>query len=178
MRGRAFELAWLVVLLTLLAACGGSGDSGSTGEANEGEGTPFEGIGEAATGVELLEAGAVTVTADPGQGWVEVEGQRLEFSAASGDPYECLITDENLSIIYRTVEGAELRLSGLLLPEGWNLSLTILAPDLDDYRVSLRSGTFGVDGDSLSYEGTVEKVENGVTVAQEEVRMAANCASA
>lgn len=178
MRGRALELAGLVVLFTLLAACGGSGDNGSTGEANEGEGTPFEGIGQAATGVELLEAGALTVTAGPGQGWVEVEGQRLEFEAANSDPYECLITDENLSIIYQSGEGAELRLSGLLLPEGWNLSLTILAPDLDDYRVSLRSGTFGVGGDALSYEGTVERIESGVTVAQEDVRMAANCESA
>lgn len=181
MRLRMRYTAFLGALF-LVASCGGGSGGGDPGVGTgDGEGTPFEGVGEAASGVELLQAGSVTSTADPGQAWVEVEGQRIEFNAADATQSECLINEEQLSVLYQTEEGAEVRLNGLLLPDGWNLSLTVIPPGQDNisYQGSLRSGRLGIEGTALSYEGSVDRLENGdvATATPQEVGLAANCES-
>lgn len=165
-------------LVVLLAACGGDGGSAESGsaEVDDGEGTPFEGVGEAATNVQLLEAGSLTVTADSGYTWVEVDGRRLEFNDSDSEVLDCIINDEQLSVIYRNDDSSEVRLSGLLLPDGWNLSLSVNA---DGERVlnsaALRGGTFGMEGAAVSYEGSVDVLEAGEVVAQVDTVLAANC---
>lgn len=162
----------------VIAACGGGAEQGDSAASDDGEGTPFEGIGEAASGTELLQAGPVTASADPGQAWVEVEGDRIQFNTADSTFSECLINEEQLSVIYQ-ISDSELRLNGLLLPDGWNLSLTLLPPGQNgiSYGGSLRSGNLGVEGSSLSYEGSVDRVENQdiSNAASVDATLAANC---
>lgn len=174
-RSRKLRNALIVVLALALFACGGAGDS-TSGGSDTGEGTPFEGIGEAAEGVELLDAGPVTATADPGHTWVEVDGQRLEFNDADSEVLDCVINDEQLSVIYRNEDGSEVRLSGLLLPDGWNLSLTVYEDGNDVLNgASLRGGNFGIEDKALSYEGSVDVLEAGQVTAQVNTVLAANC---
>ena len=176
---RKLPLATLISLVVVLAACGGgAGDDSSASGANDGEGTPFEGIGEAASGTDLLQAGPVTATADPGQAWVEVEGQRMQFSSADSTFSECIINEQQLSVLYQ-VPGAELRLNGLLLPDGWNLSLNLIPPGQDGvtYGGSLRSGSLGIDGETLSFEGPVDRIEGQdvANASKVDATLAAHC---
>lgn len=176
--GRKRRLATILSLVMLIAACGGGGGSedGASGGSDDGEGTPFEGIGDAAASVELLDAGPLTVNADPGHTWVDVDGERLEFNNTDSELLDCIINDEQLSVIYKNEDGSEVRLSGLLLPDGWNLSLTVTAgQDNVMNGASLRGGTFGIEDVSLSYEGSVDIVEFGEVVSQVDVVLAANC---
>ena len=175
------QIAMTLSLALLIAACGGGGgseNSAAAGGSDDGEGTPFEGIGDAADNVELLDAGPLTVNADPGHTWVEADGERTEFSNTDSEQLDCIVNDEQLSVIYRNEDGSEVRLNGLLLPGGWNLSLTITAgQDSVMNGASLRGGTFGMEDVSVSYEGLVDIVEFGEVVSQVDVVLAANCNS-
>jgi len=174
---RKHRWAAVLSLAMLLAACGGGGlDDAGSGNNDDGEGTPFEGIGDAANSVQLLEAGPLTETADSGDVWVEVDGQRLEFTNTDSEVLDCIVNDEQMSIIYRSDDGSEVRLSGLLLPDGWNVQLTVnSAGEQLMNGAALRSGTLGVEGASLSYDGTADVMEGGEVVSQPGVVLAANC---
>lgn len=174
---RKNRLAAALSLAMLLAACGGGGALGDAvpGNDEDGEGTPFEGIGDAANSVQLLQAGPLTETADSGDVWVEVDGQRLEFTDTDSEVLDCIVNDEQLSIIYRG-DGSEVRLSGLLLPDGWNLQLTVDSGDEQLLNgAALRSGTLGLDDASLSYGGPADVMEGGEIASQPDVTFAANC---
>ncbi len=175
MKRKTYRLTLLVGLALLIVACGG--DSGE-GNADDGEGTPFDGIGDAANNTSLLQSGPLTLDADPGHAWVEVDGQLFEFNSTDSEVLDCIVTDENFSVIFRSDEGAELRLSGLMLPDGWNPSLSVNASGERLLNSSpLRDGTLGLEGESLSYEGLADVLEQGAVASQREVLLAANCSS-
>ena len=171
----AHRLVVLLAMTLLIAACGGaSGD----GNSNDGEETPFEGVGDAANNVTLLQSGPLTLTADPGHAWVEVDGQRFEFSTTDSEVLDCIVNDEQFSVIFRDDQGTELRLSGLLLPDGWNPQLSVNASGERLLNGSpIREGKLGLEGESLSYEGSADVLEAGAVASQKEVSLAANCSS-
>ncbi len=181
-RKRLLLFAVLSALTLVVSACGGgSGDEPGLGEV-------FDGIGDAAGendndgggGIPGAgEAGAVTVTADPSVARVEVDGQTIEFTVPGSVHHSCYIDEDRVSINYQQTESGDLLIQGQNLGDGWLLNLTVVPLDSNiQYGASLPgNGNLGIDGEALSYEGPVDKVEDRdiANASQVDVELAVNC---
>jgi hypothetical protein len=177
--------ATVVALLT--AACGGGvGDVGDLG------GEVFEGIGEASGDVEsgdqgsggATEIGPVTQTADPSTGWVEVDGQRHEFSAFGSIHYTCEVMEDRITINFQeTTAGSSFGLQGAMVDGQWNASLTFVPGEQEAVQygasIGFDPGVFGIGGNEISFEGTMSRVEDRDIVNAQDVQgaFAVNCAA-
>lgn len=180
---------WAIVAVALaLAACGGGAEEvGDLGE------DVFGDVGQAADDFESgdqgssgrTEVGPVTQTADPGTGWVEVDGQRFDFAAFGSIHHNCEVADDRITINFQqTTSGNDFLLQGAALDGQWNANITF-APMSDDTAVSYGAtvgydaGTLGIGDDAISYEGTLSRVEDyDIANAQDvEGKLAINCAA-
>jgi hypothetical protein len=177
----------VVAIGLMIGACGGGGDeAGDLGD------DVFGDVGESSGDVEpgdqdsggATEIGPVTQTADPGTGWVEVDGERYEFEAFGATHYRCELLDDRITVNFQqTTSGHDLTLQGSLLNGQWNASLTFVPAGETQVNygatIGFDPGRFGIDEEAVSYEGTVARVEDfDVQNAQEmQAVIAINCAS-
>ena len=177
---------WVAVaaLAVVIAACGsGDGDVSDLGD------DVFGGVGEVSGDVDTedegaAEVGPVTQTADPASGWVEVEGERHEFSAFGAINFVCDLTEDRISINFQqTTSGSNFTLQGGIVNGQWNANLTFVPGEDEQIQygasVGFDPGTLGLGDGELSYEGTLSRVEDfDVQNAQDvEGALAVNCAS-
>lgn len=162
----------------VVGACGGALDVTLDGE--DVFGTPPPTTEDGNFDIGAGEAGPVTVTADPAQTWVEVDGEGIVYNAINSIHYECLISDDRVSINYQTGGGHDLLIQGGVLDGGWLLNLTFTHGNEENvaYGATLPGdGSLGIAGDQLSYEGPVDRVENRdiLNPTPVEVSIAVNC---
>lgn len=183
MKKTIWILATVVALMT--AACGGgAGDVGDLGA------EVFEGIGEASGDVEsgdqggATEIGPVTQTADPSTGWVEVDGQRHEFSAFGSIHYTCEVMEDRIAINFQeTTVGSSFGLVGSVVEGKWNATGNFVPGEENavQYGVSIgfEPGVFGIGDNEISFEGTLSRVEDRDIVNAQDVQgaFAINCAA-
>lgn len=180
---RTSRLMAVAIALTIGACGGGDGDTGGLGE------DVFGDVGEASGDVEsddqgATEVGPVTQTADPSTGWVEVDGERYEFAAFGSTNYRCELAEDRITINFQqTVSGHDFTLQGGVLDGQWNANLTFV-PSGDSQvnygaTIGFDPGNFGIDGEAISYEGTLSRVEDfDVANAQEtQGAIAVNCSA-
>lgn len=170
----------------MVVSCGGGdgdqglGDEGSPSVTADAGGN--QGGGDADTAASG-QAGPPTHTADPGQAWAEVDGQRLEYMAADSQHYSCEVMSDRITINYQTADGHDLNLQASILDGNWVGNLTF-KPGGGEVEVSYGAtlgfdpGTLGIGDEAVSYEGTVSRVEDfDVVNAQEtQATIAVNCA--
>lgn len=189
--------AAIAVVVAAAAACGGGDDDASAGDGDQSGAVSdvdeppagAAGGGDADTGGGA--AGAVGVvlgdppsTADPGQVWVEVGGERLEYTTGDALAVECSITPERVTVNLQTADGRSFLLQGADDGGSWFLNLTF-SPGGGDEQVSYGSesasgrGTYTIGDGALSYDGTVIRVVDFDVANGEELdaRLAVNCAS-
>lgn len=128
------------------------------------------------------EAGPVTLDAEPAQAWVEVEGQRIEYGISDIQHYSCNVGDDQITINFQTADGQNLLIQGGDLGQGWILNLTFTSRDVNNvsYGGTLPGdGSLGLGDDALSFEGTVQRVEDFdlANATDVDVRLAVNCVS-
>lgn len=173
-------------LALIVIACGGGDDAGISDPGAE----VFEGVGEASGDVGSTEPGAsgsvdvgpVTQTADPSAGWVEVDGQRYEFAAVGSVNYRCEVLEDSITVNFQqTTSGHDLTLQGRVLDGAWNASITF-APEGStqvSYGASIGfdPGTLGLGSGELSYEGSMNRIEDydAANVEQVDATLAVNC---
>lgn len=170
------------VLVAIVASCGGGDDDAS----------PF-GLGD---GDEIADAGAAgenggsavilgdpVLSAAPGQVWVEVGGERLEYTTNGSLYVECTITSEQVVVNLQTADGQDFLLQGSDQAGDWFVNMTFSTAGGESNRYSSESasasGTYTIGDGALSYEGTVvEVVGFDVENAEDlDARLAVNCAS-
>lgn len=172
-------VAVLGAIAVLVGACG-SGDSGDLGEDVFGgigasnDSTPADdpssgddqssGAGQGASGTAV--AGPLTQTADPGSGWVEVDGQRFDFTPFGSVYHSCEVLSDRITINFQqTTSGNDLTFQGALGDGGWIGSFTF-SPTLSGTPVAYGAslgfdpGTLGIGDQALSYDGTLNRVED------------------
>lgn len=177
--GRILKKLFVVLALvaTVLTACGGGLDAVIDGE--DVFGTPPPTHEDGSFDVGEGEAGALTVTADPSQAWVEADGQRFVYDA-TGDTvhYACEISDEQIRINFQ-FNGPSLLIQGGRVNGGWLLNLTFTVKEENiQYGASLPgNGVLGLDDGQLSYEGLIDRVEDRDILNPTEVdaKLAVNC---
>ncbi|MDH3249441.1 MAG: hypothetical protein OEQ47_10790, partial [Acidimicrobiia bacterium] len=174
-------------LAMIVIACGGGDDTGIDDLGGE----VFEGVGQASgdvgsTGAEpssSADVGPVTHTADPSTGWVEVDGQRYEFAAVGSVNYRCEVLEDSITINFQqTASGHDLTLQGRVLDGAWNASITF-APEGSTQiaygaSVGFDPGTLGLGNGELSYEGSMNRIEDydAANLEQVQATLAVNCA--
>ncbi len=178
MRRRLFLLFAVSVVL---AACGGS--DGGLGGVIDGEdvfGTPPPTNEDGSFDIGAGEAGPVTVTAEPSQAWVEVDGQRFVYDAL-GDTvhYACEIFEDQIRLNFQ-FNGPSFLIQGGKLDGGWLLNMTFTVDENNvQYGATLPGeGSLGLDGQQLSYEGPIDKVVDRDILNPEVMdgKLAVNCA--
>lgn len=169
-----------------IGACGGGGDdSGDLGE------DVFGGVGESSDDAEpedqgsggATEIGPVTQTADPSSGWVEVDGERYEFSAFGSTHYSCELLEDRITVNFQqTTAGHDLTLQGSVLNGQWTANLTFVPEGETQVNygatIGFDPGRFGIGEEAVSYEGTVARVEDFDVQNTQEMQavIAVNCA--
>ena len=128
------------------------------------------------------QVGAVTLTADPGQTWVEVEGERVEYLASGSGNYECQVGDDQVTINYQTGGAQDLLIQGGKVEGNWFLNLTFTREGADNVRYSATlpgSGSLGLGDRALSFEGPAQRIEDFdvANATDTDVSLAVNCAS-
>ena len=155
----------LFVGALLVAACGGALDGALEG-AVDGEdvfGTPPPTNEDGSFDTGAGEAGPVTVTTDPSQALVSIDGKQVVYSAIGTIHYECLISEDRVSINYQSDQGQDLLIQGGIIDGGWLLNVTFTVEDEGNvaYGATLPGGgSLGLGDNQLSYEGTIDKVED------------------
>jgi hypothetical protein len=187
--GTAHGTGWRTVAVlgavsVLVGACGG-GDSGDLGEdvfggigasnddsapANDPNSGDDQSSGDESSsdagqgGSGEAVAGPLTQTADPGAGWVEVDGQRFDFTPFGSVHHSCEVLSDRITINFQqTTTGNDLTFQGALGDGGWIGSFTF-SPTLSAtpvaYGAGLDLGTLGIGDQALSYDGTLNRVED------------------
>jgi hypothetical protein len=183
-----------VFLVIVLAGCGGgdddllgdgaglstdsiSGDdSGGTIASQSGE----ESADDAAD--DAVGLTAPTLSANPGEAWADVDGERLVYAANGSLYYTCDIGTEQILINFQTADGHDLSIQATSQGDGW-LGLLSFKPGGAgnvQYGADLAaSGTLVVSENEISYVGTVNRVEDfDVTNAKDvDAGIAVNCTS-
>lgn len=132
------------------------------------------------TGVSAGGVGPVTATADPGQAWVEVDGERIVYEASGSQHYSCDVQRDGFTIHYKIIEGHNLSFSASNEGDGWSGRVFFTSDGPGNVRYSAvlpRDGSLGLDEGAVSYEGTVERREDVDPSAATDLdaRLAVNC---
>lgn len=178
-----------VLALVALAGCGGGGGDDASDEAT---GTPIESVsaatssqGDGGSDVPANDASATpTLSAEPGQAWAEVDGERLVYESNRSLYYTCDVGGDAIVVNFQTAHGHDLSIQAALQGGGWVGQMFFKPAGRDNvvYSTSLGSGdgVLGVADDEISYVGTVTRVEGtDLANAQDlDAEVAVNCASA
>ncbi len=188
-------VAVLGAIAVLVGACGG-GDSGDLGASDDSAPSDDPVSGDQQSSGEDASSGAVqgasgaavagplTQMADPGVGWVEADGQRFDFTPFGSVHHSCEVLSDRITINFQqTTSGNDLTFQGALVDGGWIGSFTF-SPALSGTSVSYGAslgfdpGTLGIGDQALSYEGTLNRVEDYDILNAEAVpaTIAINCA--
>lgn len=177
-----------LVLGLLLAACGGDDDGGqspfdpnpTSAPENGGNDDGEDNGGGAATG----DAGEVTLTTEPGQAVVVVDGETIEYMAAGSQSYRCEVGDDVLTINFQTAGGHNLLIQGTRQANGWVGNFGFKSADHENNvqfsgSIPANADSFGLGDNQLSFEGTVSRMEDfdPSTVEDLPATIAVNCAS-
>ncbi len=164
-RRTSATLLAIAATCVLQAGCGGSdlGDGGllDQGADNVDSADPFDSdddtsmLGEPTVGA--LDAGPVTVSAEPGHAVVTVDGRTIDHTPAeSGGSFTCVFTDDQINLEVRSDFGSMI-LRATRTDDGW---LGTFTADSDEdgwiqYSAQPFDGELGIDFDSdtLSYVG-------------------------
>lgn len=187
--------AALVCVVLLQAGCGGSSelDQGGlfeqaevTGDVLDSDGDDGPTIGDPVPGA--LEAGPVTVTAEPGHAVVTVgDGSTDHTPVESGHTFRCVFSDDQISLDVRSEHGA-MALSAVRGEGGWTGRFTAdadegAADDWIQYSAQPLDGELGLDLDArtLSYVGSAVRQDRNAMSGGDletptvDVTVAVNC---
>lgn len=186
-----FALLLAFAVLLIATACGGDGGDGNAdggggddaaGASDGGSDSSGGGGDSQSSGGGGMTVGAPTQSADPGHGWVEVDGRRIEYEASGSINYNCLVTADEVRVNFQSPGGHDFVINAVLQSGAWLGSLTVHPGDEDvQYGGSIPAdvATLGVGDSTVSYEGTLDKIV-GVDVMNAETMdatIAVNCAS-
>lgn len=168
-RGRTWVVAAIVAAPLMQAACGGGsqfGDSGlfdqievddiESGDMLGSEGGDSE-FGQSVVGA--LEAGAVTVAAEPGHAVVTVDGRAIDHTPVeSGETFRCVFSDDQITLEVNSAFGSMI-LSASRTDDGWLGTFTADSDESEawiQYSAQPFDGELGIDPEAkaLSYVGT------------------------
>ena len=178
---------WAGITALLIAGCAGGGDASDPSEGAGRVEEPTAGEQSAAAGGSGgggPTIGEVTLTADPGSAWAEVDGGRLEYQASGGVAYECTVANDRVAVNFQTADGHDLFAQGGKQGDDWFMSLTFKPGAGDQIQYGFSSvdadGTIGISDGALSYEGQVDRIEDFdvENATKVDARVAVNCASA
>ena len=182
-----------------MAACGGDDDASDAADAGDASLAPSDDGGDASDAGDNSDRGDAStpsagsdagggvvlgepnLTSDPGVVWVEVGGERLEYTMAGSINVECNVAADRVVVNLQS-NGHDFLVQGSPQTGDWFLNMTF-APGGDNTKYSADSmsgaGTFTVGDGTLSYEGTVSRVVDFDLQNAEDVdaRVAVNCAS-
>jgi hypothetical protein len=164
----------------IAAACGGGGDSGPgpNGAAGSTSSTVSSGSGGA------TELAAPTLEADPGQAWVEVDGDRFDYEAAGSLYYECSIDDKQIIVNFQTSDGHDLSVTGSRISGTLNVTTTFTdgggaGISYGGILTGSDRGRIGIGDSQLSYEGPVNRTPRSdpTNTKAVDAKIAVNCAA-
>lgn len=132
------------------------------------------------TGGNAGGVGPVTATADPGQAWVEVDGERIVFEASGSQHYTCEVQRNGFIIHYNLFEGHNLSFSASNQGDRWSGRVFFTSEGPGNVRYSAvlpGDGSLGLDEGAVSYEGTVERRQDvdPRTATDLDAKVAVNC---
>jgi hypothetical protein len=129
-------------------------------------------------------SGDVSVTADPGQTQVDVDGRTISYESAGSSFYTCDIGTDAIQVNYQTGEGQDFLLQAGRQSGDWTGSITFKEASADSgegYGATFPAdGELQVGDEALSYVGTVTRTTDfGRGPSDDlEASIAVNCASA
>jgi hypothetical protein len=166
----SFTVAVFGAMAIVVGACGGGGDPGASGDsalADDPDSGDQSSSDESSSGAGqgAAVAGPLTQTADPGVGWVEVDGQRFDLTPFGSVYHSCDVLSDRITINFQeTTNRNDLTLQAALVDGGWVGSFTF-SPTGSSPRVvygaslGFDPGTLGIGDQALSYDGTLNRVE-------------------
>jgi hypothetical protein len=175
-----------VLALVALAGCGGGGVDEAAGDAT---GTPTQSVslatsapGAGGPGVPANDGSATpTLSAEPGQAWAEVDGERLVYDSSRSLYFTCDVGSDMIVVNFQTAHGHDLSIQAAPQAGSWigQMFFKPGGPDSIVYSTRLGSGdgVLGVADGELSYVGTVTRVEGSdLATAQDlDAEVAVNC---
>jgi len=180
--GSRLVVAVSVTALAVAACAGGDLDDASdqSSVTPDVESNPEGRPDDQQTGGSAGSVGPVTATADPGQAWVEVDGERIVFEASGSQHYSCDVERDGFTVHYKIFEGHNLSFSASNQGDGWSGRVFFTSDGPGNIRYSAvlpGDGSLGLDDGAVSYEGTVERMEDvdPSTATDLDARVAANC---
>lgn len=161
-----------------------AGDSGADNDSGGGDSASVDGNDSesGSGGGGLVSSDQVTLTADPGSAYAEVDGERFVYEAAGSLGYTCEIGADAIRINFQTPEGQDLSAQVVRSGDGWTGQLTFTSAEGGQVQYSAvvdrGSGTLGVSDEALSYEGTADRIEDFdlLNATPVPARVAVNCA--
>ncbi len=183
-------LSIALVALLVLAACGGEGDEGPPATQDVGESgsaspdsAPTDESGSGAIG-GVIATDEPTLTTDPGTAYAEVDGERIVYESVGSIFYTCEIGSDAIQVNFQTPDGQDLSIQAGRDGDRWSgqVIFTKAGGDIVQYSIvfAQTSGTLGVGGGALSYEGTADRMEDFDLASTQEVDVliTVNCAVA
>jgi hypothetical protein len=161
-----------------LTSCGGGDEATDVGSIVENGGDEQVDVG---SGTGVTQTGTPTLTAEPGQAWAEVDGERYTYNSAGSLYFICEVNAQGAQVNFQTNDGQDLSITAIPQGDTWQGNLAFkpgggveiqfgasLPNDADPLIVG--------DG-ALSFEGTGTKITdfdlaNGEDV---EIALAVNC---
>lgn len=172
-------LATALLLVACLGGCGGDDSAEAPGSTPSETATEPEASGPAEGEVRT---GDPTLTADPGTAWAEVDGSRLEYSSAGSINHVCDLAEDRAQVNFQTADGRDLLLQLTRQEDAWLGRLTFQPGGGENlqYSADLPAGASPMilGEDSLSFEGTVSRIEEFDVAGATEVAasVAVSCA--
>jgi hypothetical protein len=176
---RLMAVAGVITVLVLASACGGGGsdedepsvdrtpganDAPPTQASNEPEPTSDSDDDDSETTPGGGNRGDVSVSAEPGQAVVEVEGETIMYDSAGSIAYTCDIDSERIQVNFQTPEGHDLLIQGGALDGELRANITFTVggdgPNLNHSASTPNDGELQIGDDALRYEGTVTIVDD------------------
>ncbi|MFC6287428.1 hypothetical protein ACFP3Q_12035 [Nocardioides sp. GCM10027113] len=164
LRHRTAVVSGLVVGLCL-TGCGGGDGTGDTGAtADGGETTASEESPPADQAAGDVREGEPTLTADPATAWADVDDGRLDYEAAGSVSHVCDIGPDRIQVGFQTAEGQDLLLQVVRQGDSWTGRLAFQQGGGANLQYSATlpadAAPLVIGEDSLSFEGTVSRVED------------------
>lgn len=147
----------LVAAGLLATGCGGDDNAGpSSGDELEPTATQNDSSSGGGSADPSGDPGDVAVTAQPGQGVVEVDGETIMLTWDESRFGSCKITDSSITIEFSIDDGRRLSIRGGNGTGNWSAIAYASAADSDDFQYELRfpeNAELGLGDNALSMEG-------------------------
>lgn len=183
---RTWMACGAVVVGLLAGGCGGDGDGGgddvasSSGDGLDPATSPDDSSSSGGSVEPGGAPGEVTVTAPPGQGVVEVDGQTIVVTWDESRFRSCEISDSSINIEFTIDDGRRLSIKGSDATGSWSAIAYASTADSGSFQYELRfpdNAQLGLGDNALSMQGGAVYME-GFAPVDDDLRpatIAVNC---